>query len=85
MRPVHLKAPTAQSAFDGPANVSTKGKSKASAATGPISLAQDLAGAIEGGAIGDRWGQAPRPKLSKKERQSVRRSVVAETRWGGAS
>jgi hypothetical protein len=66
VRPLQLRAPTAASLLD------PKGKGKA--VSGPLTLAQDLGGAIQGesgSSKGDRWGKAPGAQLSKKERKAV--------------
>lgn len=66
VRPLQLRAPTAASLLD------PKGKGKAT--SGPLTLAQDLGGAIQGesgSGKGDRWGKAPAAQLSKKERKAV--------------
>lgn len=64
VRPVDVAAPTSAGLDKG------KGKSRA------LTLGQDLgavdAAALEGG-WNDKWGKAPVPQLSKKERKSVRR------------
>lgn len=67
VRPVRLRGPTAAAL-----QLDPKGKGKA----GPITLGQDLAGVVEAeagtGGKGDKWGKAPVPTLSKKERKGVR-------------
>ncbi|ORY73587.1 Fcf2 pre-rRNA processing-domain-containing protein [Leucosporidium creatinivorum] len=67
VRPLQLRAPTAASLLD------PKGKGKAT--SGPLTLAQDLGGAIQGesgSGKGDRWGKAPAAQLSKKERKALK-------------
>lgn len=69
VRPLHLRAPSSTT-LSSKSNAKGKGKE-----TTRITLAQDLGGAIEsldgGKGSEDRWGRAPQPSLSKKQRQAV--------------
>lgn len=73
IRPLSLKAPTAASLVEGA--LGGKGKGKATATQ--VTLAQDIGGDIEGVSGQDRWGRAPLPSLSKKERKAVGLSAFA--------
>lgn len=68
VKPLHLRAPSAASLLTG-SKSDVKGKARA----GALTLGQDLSGIVEeeAGAKGDRWGRAPVPSLSKKERKAV--------------
>ena len=67
-RPLSVRAPTAAQLAAG--TLGGKGKGKATAVT----LGQDIGGEVESVPGQDRWGRAPLPSLSKKERKAVSRS-----------
>ncbi|KAI5481283.1 rRNA processing protein Fcf2 [Pseudohyphozyma bogoriensis] len=69
-KPLGAQVPTLSSAST--STTKSKGKGKAVEGTG-ITLAQDLAGVIEGEHTGkgDKWGQAPLVPMSKKQRKAA--------------